>query len=186
MTETRKKAFLILGQLNNDDLDWIIQKAKKETITPGTVLIYEGRQIDALYIVLKGMLSVLIDGESQKELAQISSGEIVGEISLIDTRPPLATVKAIAETQLLAIPRRHLVVKLQQDMGFASRFYYGISLCLSDRMRGTVRRLEYGRQIDELELIPPDTETEDINPSVLQSLALAEAKLNWLMQNSRG
>lgn len=181
MTDRRKKALFILGELNNDDLDWIIQKAKKEILKPGATLIYEGRQIDALYIVLKGNLSVLIDPEGHKELAQISGGELVGEISFIDTRPPLATVKAIEETQVLAIPRRQLIAKLQQDTGFASRFYYGISLCLSDRMRGTVRRLEYGRSIDE-----GDIEQEDVNPTVLDNLALAQAKFNWLMQNARG
>lgn len=48
-------------------------------------------------------------------------------------------------------------------------------------MRGTVRRLEYGRSIDD-----GDIEEEDVNPSVLDNLALAQAKFNWLMQNSRG
>jgi CRP-like cAMP-binding protein len=73
MTDRRKKALFILGELNNDDLDWIIQKARKEVLQPGMTLIYEGRQIDALYIVLQGNLSVLIDPEGNKELAQISS-----------------------------------------------------------------------------------------------------------------
>jgi Cyclic nucleotide-binding domain. len=106
----------------------------------------------------------LIDGEGTKELAKIVSGEIVGEVSFIDARPPLATVKAIEKTELLAIPRRQLITKLQQDLGFASRFYYGISLCLADRMRGTVRHIEYGRNI---ELEEPELEREDINPSVM-------------------
>jgi hypothetical protein len=47
-------------------------------------------------------------------------------------------------------------------------------------MRGTVRRLEYGRNIDD-----SDMEEEDINPNLLQNLALAQAKFNWLMQNAR-
>jgi len=91
-------------------------------------------------------------------------------------------VKAIEKTELLAIPRRQLIIKLQQDLGFASRFYYGISLCLADRMRGTVRHIEYGRNI---ELEEPELEREDINPSVMENLALAQAKFNWLMQNVR-
>ncbi|HBK97143.1 MAG TPA: cyclic nucleotide-binding protein [Microcoleaceae bacterium UBA10368] len=183
MTDSsRKKALFILSQLNNDDINWIVHKGKKEVIYPDAILIHEGRQIDALYIVLKGALIVLIDGDGTKELAEIVSGEIVGEVSFIDARPPLATVKAIEKTELLAIPRRQLIIKLQQDLGFASRFYYGISLCLADRMRGTVRHIEYGRNI---ELEEPELEREDINPSVMENLALAQAKFNWLMQNVR-
>jgi CRP-like cAMP-binding protein len=183
MPDTRKKALFILSQLNNDDIDWIVQKGKKEVLAPGKLLIHEGRQLDALYIVLKGTLSVLLDADGTKELAQIASGELVGEVSFIDARPPLATVKAIEETQLLAIPRRQLVTKLEHDMGFASRFYHGISLCLADRMRGTIRHIEYGRNI---ELGQPELEREDINPNVLENLALAQAKFNWLVENVRG
>ncbi|MCY7382264.1 MAG: cyclic nucleotide-binding domain-containing protein [Microcoleus sp. CAN_BIN18] len=177
---SRKKALFILSQLNNDDIDWIVQKGKKEVLAPGAILIKEGKQIDALYIVLNGSLSVLLDQEQSKELAKIASGELVGEVSFIDARPPLATVKAIEETHLLAIPRRQLVLKLQHDMGFASRFYYGISLCLADRMRGTIRHIEYGRNI---ELDQPEMDREDINPNVLENLALAQAKFNWLREN---
>lgn len=179
---SRKKALFILSQLNNDDIDWIVQKGKKEVFAPGEILIYEGRQHDALYIVLNGSMSVWIEAQESKELAKIGSGELVGEVSFIDARPPLATVKAIEETHLLAIPRRQLVLKLQQDMGFASRFYYGISLCLADRMRGTIRHIEYGRKI---ELDQPEMDREDINPNVLENLALAQAKFNWLRENVR-
>ncbi len=179
----RKKALFILSQLNNDDINWIVQKGKKEIIEPDRILIHEGRQIDALYIVLKGTLSVLLQAEINKELAKIGSGELVGEVSFIDARPPLATVKAIEKTELLAIPRRQLILKLQNDMGFAARFYCGISLCLADRMRGTIRHIEYGRN---LELENSELDQEDINPSVMENLALAQAKFNWLMENVKG
>ncbi|MEK0187187.1 cyclic nucleotide-binding domain-containing protein, partial [Microcoleus anatoxicus] len=99
MTDSnRKKALFILSQLNNDDINWIVQKAKKEILDPDRILIHEGRQIDALYIVLKGTLSVLLEAKATKELAKIGSGELVGEVSFIDDRPPLATVKAIEKT----------------------------------------------------------------------------------------
>jgi len=180
---SRKKALFILSQLNNDDIDWIIQKGKREVLDAGGILIVEGRQIDALYIVLEGCLSVSIEARETKELARIASGELVGEVSFIDARPPLATVKAIEKTHLLAIPRRQLVIKLEHDMGFASRFYYGISLCLADRMRGTIRHIEYGRNIEEFD--QPELEREDMNPSIMENLALAQAKFNWLRENVR-
>jgi len=172
-----KKAILLLGELNNDDLNWMVLRGVRKNLHPGMILIEEGKLIDALYIILSGKLSVVIESLGNKELARLSSGEVVGEISFIDTRPPLATVKALEECVVLAIPRLHLTAKLQQDMGFSSRFYHAISLCLSDRLRGTVRRLGYGH---DLEIPEPE---EEVNPSVQEHLELAKAKFNWLMQS---
>ena len=173
------KALFILGELDNDDLDWISQKSKKKILAPGETLIYEGQTINALYIVLTGTLSVSIKPLPNKELAKIFSGEVVGEISFIDTRPPLATVKAIEKSIVLEIPRLQLIKKLQ-DRGFASRFYRGISLCLSDRMRGTVRRLGYGTMDSE----EGGYEDEGVNPIVLKNWDVAQVKFNWLVQNA--
>jgi CRP/FNR family cyclic AMP-dependent transcriptional regulator len=176
VSDTMKKAILLLGELNNDDLNWMVLRGVKKNLQPGTILIEEGKLIDALYITLTGTLSVLIESLGSKELARLSSGEVVGEISFIDARPPLATVKAIEESMVLGIPRLHLTAKLQQDLGFASRFYHAISLCLADRLRGTVRRLGYGHEIDI-----PEAEQE-MNPNVLEHLELSKAKFNWLME----
>lgn len=186
LNNRQQSLFIFLAELNNSDLDWMVRKSKKERLHTGMILISEDRKIDALYIVLSGLLSVFISSEDgDKELARISSGEIVGEISFIDDRPPLATVKAIAETEVLAISRMNLTKKLQEDMGFASRFYHGISLCLSDRMRGTVRLLGYGddSQIKEAQNHPDWEENALINPSVVDNMKLAKAKFNWLVQS---
>lgn len=177
MTYKTNKALFILGELNNDDLEWISHRSRKEVFPPGKILIHEGKKIDALYIVLEGVLDVMIESLGNKELALIGQGEIVGEISFIDDRPPLATVKVLEEATLLTIPRFQLTSKLQQDLGFAARFYHGISLFLSYRMRGTVMRLGYGFESDELD-------RDEIDENMRQNLSLAEAKFNWLVQSS--
>jgi hypothetical protein len=70
--------------------------------------------------------------------------------------------------------------KLQQDTNFASRFYRAICLCLSDRLRGTVSRLGYGYDLDELE-----AHIGGFGQAMLGNLELAEAKFNWLIKNVR-
>lgn len=172
-----KKAYLILSELNNDDLNWTIEVGNKKKILPGEKLIYEDQQINAFYIVLSGTLSVTIEALNDKELARLSSGEVVGEISFVDTQLPLATVKAIEESVVLEIPRLPLNAKLEKDMGFAARFYRGISRCLSDRMRGTVLRLGYEVDLDEIDL-----QHARANSTGNLDLELMRAKFNWLKQ----
>lgn len=177
MNYKTEKALFLIGGLSDDDLHWIVNKAKLETIPAGERLIYEGRPINALYFVLSGLLSVVIGTKEDRELAQITTGEVVGEISFIDSRPPLATVKALEKTEVLAISRLELNSKLHSDSKFAARFYQGLSLCLAIRMRGTIRRLGYE---DITESTP---ETDEFSTQTQEFLALAQAKFNWLVHS---
>ncbi|MBD2482831.1 cyclic nucleotide-binding domain-containing protein [Planktothrix sp. FACHB-1365] len=182
MTHKTEKALFLLGGLSDDDLSWIINKAKIEKLPPGERLIYEGRPINALYFVLSGLLTVVIGSKEDRELAQITTGEVVGEVSFIDSRPPLATVKALETTQVLAISRFELNSKLHHDSKFAARFYHGLSLCLASRMRGTIRRLGYDDLTEyEIDVLEP----EEFSEQTKEFLVLAQAKFNWLVQNLR-
>ncbi len=49
-------------------------------------------------MVLSGTLSVSIKPLEERELARIYPGEVVGEISFIDNRPTVATVKGLEES----------------------------------------------------------------------------------------
>jgi CRP/FNR family transcriptional regulator, cyclic AMP receptor protein len=176
-----KKILLFFSELNNGDLDWFVQKGKKELIPSDRLLIKEGNVSDALYIVVSGSFSVVIESQAKTELAIISEGEIVGEVSFIDTRPPIASVRSREESVVLSIPRVQLLSKLREDINFSSRFYRAICLCLSDRLRGTVSRLGYGYDLDELGL-----HIGGFGQSMSSNLELAEAKFNWLIKNVRG
>ena len=172
------KALFMLGELDDDDLNWIRQVGRKKNIISGKILIYEGQRINALYIVLNGTFTVSLKALENKELARIYKGEVIGEISFIDPRPPLATVKTIEDSLVLEIPRLELTAKLQRNTAFASRFYRGISMCLADRMHGTIRRFSY-----DIELENPTLEQDSLTANMLEYLQLAQAKFNWLQEN---
>lgn len=75
---------------------------------------------------------------------RLGSGEVVGEMSFIDARPPSATVTAVEPAVVLAVPRSALAAHLGEDDGFAARFYRALAVFLSRRLRSTVSRLGYG------------------------------------------
>jgi CRP/FNR family transcriptional regulator, cyclic AMP receptor protein len=178
-----QKVLFILGELSDDDIDWLVDTASREEVAAGTVLIQEGQPIDALYIVLDGTLRVSIEELADKEIAELGRGEVVGEMSFVDARPPSATVKALQNSVLLSIPRQQLAIKLHQDVGFASRFYRALAIFLSDRLRGTVSRLGYGREAQFEGVMERGNEP---NPNVLDNLTLAAARFDWLLRRLRG
>lgn len=124
--------------LQPEDFAFIQQTATIKVVAADTVLIQEGKVGEFLYIVLDGTLQVSIsqgNGNQDVEIARLSRGEIVGEMSFIDDRPPSATVKAFNSCQLLALPKQKLQLKVERDPDFAARFYHELAMKLSNRLR---------------------------------------------------
>jgi CRP/FNR family transcriptional regulator, cyclic AMP receptor protein len=177
-----KKILYILGELSDADVDWILYTGRRERLAAGKVLIREGAPIEAVFIVLTGTLKISVNQLTGHEIARLSSGEVVGEISFLDMRLPTATVSALEETTLLAIPRQLLSRKLSEDTGFASRFYRAIALSLSERLRSTVNLLSNGKVLPSevpLEL------TDDLSPTVVEHLPLARRRFDSLLRRLR-
>jgi len=92
-------------------------------------------------------------------------------------RPPLATVKALEDSTVFAVPRSALADRLREDDALAARFYRALALLLSSRMRGTIRRLGYGQTTGE------DADVEDeLDPGVLDTVSRAGQRSQHLLQ----
>jgi CRP/FNR family transcriptional regulator, cyclic AMP receptor protein len=129
-----RKVLFIFGQLTDTDVLWLARAGRRRRVKRGTVLIREGVPIDTLYIVLEGELDVSV-GADRRRIARLLPGEVVGEMSFIDARPPSATVSAATDAVVFTIARATLQRELVQDAGFAARFYKAIATFLSDRVR---------------------------------------------------
>ncbi len=182
-----RKVLFVFAVLNDSDIDWLIAKGVKEKIPADKVLITEGKPVKFLYILLEGMLAVsvstLVDGEkSEREIAKLATGEIVGEMSFVETGQASATVKSFDNSLLLALSKLELAEKLQQDNGFAARFYRAITVVLVDRLRDRLIRRGFGRlAYDKDQLLAEDIEYEDeIDINVLEHMALAGARFDWM------
>jgi CRP-like cAMP-binding protein len=136
-----KKILYLLGQLTDEDCHWLLENGRKQTALPNDCLIREGEPVDSVYILLDGMLSVRL---GHTVVARLTAGEIVGELSFVDTRPPSATVEAVEASKLFAIGKHDLEHKLARDLVFAGRFYRGLAIFLADRLRTTTQSLGYG------------------------------------------
>ncbi len=111
------------------------------------MLITQGVKVESLYIVLEGELAVL-QGATKKELARLGAGEIAGEMSFVDARPPSATVTAAIDSVVYSIPTKTLGDALERNPGFAARFYKSVATFLSDRLRNATDA-DYDDGLDE-------------------------------------
>lgn len=180
-----RKVLYILSELADGDVDWLMSHGVRETHSAGAVLIVEGRPIDVLYILLDGRLRVSLDALGGREVAVLQRGEILGELSFLDSRPPSATVTALDEVSVLSVPRRALADKLQNDAPFAARFYRALGVFLASRLRSTQLRLGYGSGATAEGVAGSAAEQDEIDPELLDGLALAGARFDWMLRRLR-
>jgi CRP/FNR family cyclic AMP-dependent transcriptional regulator len=171
-----RKALYLLGILDDSDIEWLSKSGDSRLLEGGSTIIVQGKPVDSLFIVLSGELQVYSKG---LEIARLQSGEIVGEISFVDSRPPLASVKALVTSNVFAINAELLRAKLAKDSSFASRFYRAVAIFLADRLRLTTSRFGYGQSDqDAVETADPD----ELHPELLESIDLAATRFDKLLR----
>jgi len=79
----------------------------REVFAVGQEIFKRGDMGDCAYLIEEGMVEVLIEKQGKEQrIRYIGRGELFGEVSLIDYQPRTATVRAIARTVLVPIPRK--------------------------------------------------------------------------------
>ena len=167
-----RKVLYILSRLTDEDVDWMAATGKRQRHEAGDILIRQGQPVDALMFVLDGKVSVEVEGVGQ--IASLASGEMLGEMSLVDEAPPSATVVVTEPTHVLHIDHGVLNAKLDVDPYFAARLYRAIAVFLSMRMRSTVQQLGYGKSAA--------FEEDAIEMSFLDAVTMAGSRFDRLIK----
>jgi CRP-like cAMP-binding protein len=155
----------LMGALEDSDIDWLAVNGTALRLSRGQALVREGEPIDSLFVVLDGQLSVQA---GRTNLATLLAGEVVGEISFVDSRPPLATVTALDTARILAVRRDLLQTKLAADPRFAANFYRALAIFLADRLRTTTTRMGYGPPEQDAVVEEGDELGDDLMETVSQ------------------
>jgi CRP/FNR family cyclic AMP-dependent transcriptional regulator len=136
-----RKVLYIFGLLTDADVAWIARAGIRRRLHPGEVVIQEGSYNEFIIIVLDGVLQ--ISTSKTGDVARVRTGEIVGEVSLVDSAAPSATVTAEGECVALFLNKEVLLKRLEADLGFGCRFYHALAMVLADRLRATLRLPSY-------------------------------------------
>ncbi len=170
-----RKALYILGQLDDADAAWMVQTGRRVALRTGDTLITQGRPLSDLFMVLSGTAIVSVNGS---KVAELGAGEMLGEMALIDSSPPSATVTAGSnDFAVLALPTRDLNDRTRTDMGFAARFYRALAVFLADRLRQMNAQMTgAGKQTTALE------DEEEIDEMVLDGIHLAGIRFEMILR----
>jgi predicted MFS family arabinose efflux permease len=95
----------ILTEASRAMLERLATDAREVEVPAGTVVIREGDEADAFYVLVDGEVGVRARGEAaqERELPAMTSGAYFGEIGLLEHIPRTATVTATLPSRLLRI-----------------------------------------------------------------------------------
>jgi len=177
-----RKVLFLFGQLNDDDVEWMLGAGTKRFVPASCVLIEQGVLMDSVFILLEGRLAVWLRPRRgpEREIARLNAGEIVGEMSFVDARPPSATVKALEESTVFAISKTALNAKLAADQGFGARFYRALAIYLSTTVRERHRALGY--DTGEAEREEGEDDADELDSNVLDGVYLAGERFDRMVK----
>jgi CRP-like cAMP-binding protein/predicted acylesterase/phospholipase RssA len=97
----------LFGPLAAEVLDGLAGALRTVSLRPGEVLFREGDESEALYVVRHGRLRVTVarEGEDDLVVGEVGPREAVGEMQAVAGGRRMATVRAVAPTELVEVPR---------------------------------------------------------------------------------
>nr|WP_047166576.1 cyclic nucleotide-binding domain-containing protein [Sphingomonas sp. Y57] len=132
-----QNARYIAAGLSDADMLWLLSVGKLRGLRPGEALVASGKPVNDLFFVTDGLLEVRLDDGTR--VAELHHGDVVGEMSFVERHSPLVSVVAAGTrpTEILAIPRKLILDRFEQEPVFAARFYRALAVFLSERLRET-------------------------------------------------
>ena len=102
------KHVALFQDLDRKSLEAIANAAVEQSYTPGQEIVRQGDTGVGAFIIKKGRVEAVQDRAGhQHKLAELKTGEMFGEMALLDEFPRSATVRAIEPTTCLGIQRWH-------------------------------------------------------------------------------
>ncbi|HEY6986124.1 MAG TPA: DUF1003 domain-containing protein [Rhodanobacteraceae bacterium] len=113
----------LFEHLNDDDRATLAGVIDLRSLAAGETLFQAGEPGESLYVVRAGEVELFIrDTAGQRiALAIVGSGEVFGELALLDRSPRTATAVALAETELLELDRDDLLLLFKTSPAAALR-----------------------------------------------------------------
>jgi len=117
--------------------------SERVSFAPGQELFHQGDNADAAYVIISGSAEVLVDTpQGVLQVADVQSGDFVGEIAILCDVPRTATVRALQPLVTLKIMKDHFLRMVAEFPEMAIE----IMRELAHRLQRTTSELTEARQ----------------------------------------
>ncbi len=138
--EDMLKTVPMFSDLGKRDLERLAKLMVLRTVKAGETIIKEGDQAAGFFIIESGKVEAIqdADGNSPQHLAYFGPGDFFGEMALFEGFPRSATVRAVDDSECLAMTRWDFMAELKNHPEIA----VGMLPILVRRLREADARLK--------------------------------------------
>ncbi|MCG3140724.1 MAG: Adaptive-response sensory-kinase SasA [Anaerolineae bacterium] len=161
----------LFSGLDDYALERLVAMSAEISLQPGELLIREGENGDTMYIILDGSLQIrkrARDGEIV--LAERGAGEVIGEMSVLDQAPRVASVIALTPVHALAIDQETFMALLDWSPTAAR----AILRTFAQRIRSTQAALQQREKMASLGTLAAGIAHELNNPAAAVKRSAAQ------------
>lgn len=128
MNEQIKVSRDIFSNISNISKQALFEIGKIVSLKKGSILFTEREEIDSMYIVINGYVSLYRNSRygEIKTIFICTNGEIINELVLEDEKTSIC-VKALTDTELLSINRSDLLNLIEQDHHLTIEIYNSLA-----------------------------------------------------------
>lgn len=128
----------IFPHFTGDDREQLASVTETRRFEPGTVLLSEGEVSDSIYLITDGLVTVTKSvGASEIVVAELCTGDVLGEVSFVDNGPVSATVTTTTEVEAMRFPKAAIQQLAEASPRFGMRLYSSLASVLALRLRQT-------------------------------------------------
>ena len=138
----------MFAPLNDDETLKLSRSCLVRVFAPGEAIVRKGKEGGSMFVVHRGSVKIqLIENNVARTIANLSEGNIFGEMGLFTGEPRSADVIATEETEVLEI--NHIAVKpLFEDN---PNLVEALSKTIAKRRMELSQKSEENKEMDEME-----------------------------------
>ncbi len=128
--------------LDDADLGELLRAIRPMEIAAGELIFRQGEAGDAAFAIQTGRVEILVgDPPHEVKVAELSAGDVLGELALLDGSPRSASARAVTDVTLFRIDQGEFDYLRRNMRPAAYKVIRSISFALCDRLRDTNARM---------------------------------------------
>lgn len=128
--------------LDDADLTELLRAIRPMEVAAGELIFREGEAGEAAYAIQTGRVEILVGrNRGEVKVAELSAGDVLGELALLDGSPRSASARALTDVTLFRIDQGEFEFLRRNLRPAAYKIIRSISVALCERLRETNARM---------------------------------------------